>query len=54
MKKHEFKCVTLSFYVFDKQIHWWKSVGFKKDSLFSTEKQKGSKVKGHMGEKGLE
>ena len=35
----------------DKQIQWWKSVGFKKDSLFSTGKQKGSEVKVQMGER---
>lgn len=35
-----------------KQIHWWESVSFKKDSLFSTGKQQGSRVKGHMGKKG--
>lgn len=32
-------------------MHWWKSVRFKKDSLFSTGMKKGSKVKGHMGDR---
>lgn len=35
----------------EKQMHWWKSIRFKKDSLFSTGKQQGSEVKGHMGER---
>lgn len=42
---------TLFFYLFDRQIHYWKSVRFKKDSLFSTGKHEGAKVKGHIGVK---
>lgn len=45
------RCISDLVCPYDKHIHWWKSVRFKKNSLFSTGKQQGSKVKGHMLER---